>query len=97
MPRFKPTNVENLYLSSGLAPPYIRITVASQHEKLKQESDLRNPLFNHVISNKRMKSRHSFLHCVNVLDTQRRSQLLLSMRQEHLTEKPNKKAITPQE
>jgi len=64
----KPTNVENLYLLGGVAPPYIRKTVASQHENLKQENDPRHPLFNHIIRNKRLKSRHSFLHCVNALD-----------------------------
>ena len=64
----KPTNVYNLYLLSGVAPPYIRRTVASQHEKLKQKTDPRH-LCNHAIPNKRLKSRRSFLHCVNALDT----------------------------
>jgi len=50
----KRTNVENLYLLSGIAPPYIRRTVASQHEKLKQKTDPRHLLCNHAIPNKNL-------------------------------------------
>ena len=51
-------------------PPYTWRTGASQHETLKQETHPRHPLFNHIIPNKRLKSGHSFLHCVNPFDTQ---------------------------
>jgi len=64
--------------------------VASQHKKLKQETDSRHPFFNLIIPNKRLKFRHSFLHF------QPHSQRL-SMWQEHLAGKPNTLAITPQE
>ena len=65
----KLTNVENIYLLRVMAPPYIRKTVASQQNKLKQKIDPRYSLLKCVVANKRSKSRQSFLQCVNALST----------------------------
>ena len=58
----KPTRVDDLYLLSGIAPPYIRRTVVSEKEKNKQETDPLHPLFQQEPAVKRLKSRKSFLH-----------------------------------
>ena len=63
----KPTRVDDLYLLSGIAPPYIRRTVVSEKEKNKQETDPLHPLFQQEPAVKRLKSRKSFLHLVEPL------------------------------
>ena len=57
----KPTNVENLYLLAGIAPPAIRRHTTAQHEREKQIDDDRHPLYGHTPAARRLKSRHSFI------------------------------------
>ena len=64
----KPTNVENLYLLAGIAPPDIRRDVCARTERTKQMEDDRHSLFGHNPAIKRLKSRHSFLTSVQPID-----------------------------
>ena len=57
-----PTNVENLYLLAGIAPPAVRRSVTAQREREKQVNDNRHPLHGHNLPRKRLKSRNSFMH-----------------------------------
>ena len=59
----KPTNVHNLHLLAGVAPPEIRREAASKLERSRQAYDPRHMLFNHHPAPFRLKSRRSFLHC----------------------------------
>ena len=43
----QPTNVENLYLLAGIAPPAVRRSVTAQREREKQVNDNRHPLHGH--------------------------------------------------
>ena len=63
----KPTNVSSLYVLSGIAPPDIRRSVASSVERLRQSQDSRHPCYDIQPSQKRLKSRKSFLHSVQPL------------------------------
>ena len=58
----QPTNVENLYLLAGIAPPAVRRSVTAQREREKQVNDNRHPLHGHNLPRKRLKSRNSFIH-----------------------------------
>ena len=58
----QPTNVENLYLLAGIAPPAVRRSVTAQREREKQVNDNRLPLHGHNLPRKRFKSRNSFIH-----------------------------------
>ena len=44
----KPTNVEDLYLIAGIAPPDIRREVCARVERTKQTKDERHSLFGHT-------------------------------------------------
>ena len=63
----KPTNLDNLYVLSGIAPPAIRRSVASSMERLRQSEDCRHPCHGIQPPEKRLKSRKSFLHSVQPL------------------------------
>ena len=65
----KPTNVENLYLLAGIAPPAIRRHTIAQREREKQIDDDRHPLYGHTPAARRLKSRHSFIHSTEPLVT----------------------------
>ena len=54
----QPTNVENLYLLAGIAPPAVRRSVSAQREREKQVNDNRHPLHGHNLPRKRLKSRN---------------------------------------
>ena len=56
----KPTNVENLYLLAGIAPPEIRRSVCARVERTKQVDRETHSLFGHTPA----KSRRSFLTSV---------------------------------
>ena len=57
----KPTNVENLYLLPGIAPPEIRRSVCARVERTKPvERETHSP-FGHTPARSRLKSRRSFL------------------------------------
>ena len=65
----KPTNSSNLHLLDGIAPPEIRREAASKQECLRQVCDPRHMLFNNYKpAPPRLKSRKSFLHCVDPLE-----------------------------
>ena len=60
----KPTNVENLYLLAGIAPPKIRRSVCARVERTKQVERETHSLFGHTPARRRLKSRRSFLTSV---------------------------------
>jgi len=64
----KPTNVEELYLLAGIAPPDIRRNVCARVEKKKQETNAAHSLHGHVPAESRLKSRHCFLSSVRSAD-----------------------------
>ena len=57
----KPTNVENLYLIAGIAPPEIRRSVRARVERTKQVERETHSLFGHTPARSHPKSRRSFL------------------------------------
>ena len=63
----KPTNVENLYLLAGIAPPEIRRSVCARVERTKQVERETHSLFGHTPARRRLKSRRSFLTSVQPL------------------------------
>ena len=63
----RPTNVDNLYVLAGIAPPGVRRSVASRTERRRQADDTRHPCHNHQPAPSRLKSRKSFLHAVQPL------------------------------
>ena len=60
----RPTNVENLYLLVGIAPPEIRRSVCARVERTKQIERETHSLFGHTPARRRLKSRRSFLTSV---------------------------------
>ena len=58
------TNVENLYLLAGIAPPEIRRSVCARVERTKQVERETHSLFGHTPARRRLKSRRSFLTSV---------------------------------
>ena len=60
----KSTNVENLYLLAGIAPPEIRRSVCARVERIKQVERETHSLFGHTPTRRRLKSRRSFLTSV---------------------------------
>ena len=61
----KPTNVEDLYLLAGIAPPDIRRDVCARVEKTKQETNEAHSLYGQNTAERRLESRNCFLHSVN--------------------------------
>ena len=59
----KPTNIEDLYFVSGVAPRALRC-VCARVERQKQSTRETHSLFGQIPATKRMKSRHSFLSSV---------------------------------
>ena len=60
----KPTNVEDLYLLSGIAPPAIRRDVGARVGRQKQSTRETHSMFNQIPAARRLKSRHCFLSSV---------------------------------
>ena len=60
----KPTNVEELYLLSGIKPPSIRRDVCARVEKDKQQTNEAPSLHGIIPAERRLKSRNCFLHSV---------------------------------
>ena len=60
----KPTNVEELYLLSGFAPPSFRRDVCARVEKAKQETNEAHSLHGEIPAERSLKSRNCFLHSV---------------------------------
>ena len=59
-----PTNIEKLYLLSGIAPPSIKPDVCARVEKAKQETNKVHSLHGTIPADRRLKSRNCFLHSV---------------------------------
>ena len=68
----KPTNVEDLYLIAGIAPPDIRREVCARVERTKQTKDERHSLFGHTPAPAHLKSRQPFLPNVQPMDFSQR-------------------------
>ena len=64
----KPTNVEDMYLLSGIAPPDIRRDVCARVEKTKQETNEAHSLYGQNPAERRLKSRNCFLRSVKPAD-----------------------------
>ena len=64
----KPTNVEDMYLLAGIAPPVIRRDVCARMEKNKQESNVAHSLYGQNATESRLKSRSCFLSSVRPAD-----------------------------
>ena len=77
-----PTNVENLYLLAGIAPPAVRRSVTAQREREKPR--------------KRLKSRNSFMHATDEL-IQSPSTRRLEQWSQHLQSVPDMIPQTPRE
>ena len=60
----KPTNVEGLYLLSGIASPSIRRGECARVENTKQETNEAHSLHGQIPAERRLKSRNCFLHYV---------------------------------
>ena len=60
----KPTNVEDLHLLSGIAPPAIRRDVCARLERRKQSTRETHSMFGQIPAARRLKSRHCFLSSV---------------------------------
>ena len=60
----KPTNVEDLYLLDGIAPPDIQRYVCARMEKTKQETNEADSLYGQHPGERRLKSRNGFLRSV---------------------------------
>ena len=60
----KPTNVKDLYLLAGIAPPDIRRDVCARMEKNKQETNEAHSLYGQHPAERRLKSRNFFLRSV---------------------------------
>ena len=63
----KPTNVEYLYLLSGIAPPNIRRDVCARMEKTKQETNEAHSVYGQNPAERWLKSRNCFLRSVKLL------------------------------
>ena len=64
----KPTTTSNLHLLAGIVPREIRREASSQQERLRLVCDPRHMLFNKKPTPPRLKSRKSFLRCVDPLE-----------------------------
>ena len=64
----KPTNVEDLYLLAGIAPPDIRRDVCARVEKKKQESNMAHSLYGQNPTESHLKSRSCFLSSIRPAD-----------------------------
>ena len=64
----KPTNVEDMYLLTGIAPPDIRRDVCARVEKTKQEANEAHSLYGQNPAEKRLKATNCFLCSVKPAD-----------------------------
>ena len=60
----KPTNVEDMHLLAGIAPPDIRRDVCARMEKTKQETNEAHSLYGQHPAERMLKSRNGFLRSV---------------------------------
>ena len=66
--RMKPTNVEDLYLLVGIAPPDLGRDVCARVEKKKQKTSVSHSLYGQNPTESRLKSRRCFLSSVRPAD-----------------------------
>ena len=92
----QPTNVENLYLLAGIAPPAVRRSVTAQREREKQVNDNRHPLHGRNLPRKRLKSRNRFIQATDEL-IQSPSTRRLEQWSQHLQSVPHRLPQTPSE
>ena len=95
----RPTRVADLYLWCGIAPPpppHIRRTASSQLDKPKQENDPLHHLYEQNPARKILKSRHSFLHSVEPLDSSTRTRRL-TLWSSHIQATPHELFISAKE
>ena len=64
----KPTNIEDLYLLAGIAPPDIQRDVFARVEKTKQETNETHSLYGQNPEEIKIKSRNCFLRSVKPSD-----------------------------
>ena len=64
----KPTNVEDMYLLAGIAPPDIRRDVCARVEKTKQETNETHSLYGQNTAERMLKSRNWFFRSVKPAD-----------------------------
>ena len=64
----KPTNVEDLYLLAGIAPPDIRREVCARVENTKKETNEAHSLYGQNPAERRLESRNCFLRSVKPTD-----------------------------
>ena len=64
----KPTNVDDLYLLAGIAPPDIRRDVCARVERTKQETNEVHSLYGQNPAERRLKSRNCLLRSVKPAD-----------------------------
>ena len=93
----RPTRVADLYLLCGIAhPPHIRRTASSQLDKHKKEIDPLHHLYEQDPARKILKSRHSFLHSVEPLDSSTRTRRL-TLWSSHIQTTPHELFISAKE
>lgn len=63
----KPTNLDQLYMLAGIAPPQIRRETIAMAERSKQCDDPRHPLHQHIPVAARLKSRRNFIQSTQSL------------------------------
>ena len=68
----KPTNVENLYLLAGIAPPEIRRSVCARVERTKHVEREAHSLFVHTPTRRRIKSEEASLQVFNQFTSQQK-------------------------
>ena len=68
----KPTNVGNLYLLAGIAPPEIRRSVCARVERTKQVERETHSLFGHTPARRRLKSEEASLQVFNQFISQQK-------------------------
>ena len=84
----KPTNIDNLYILAGIAPPDIRRAVASSTERRRQARDKRHPLHDHIPAPSRLKSQRIFMTSTTPLEITP-SEARLEMWREKLSDHPH--------
>ena len=64
----KTSNVEDLYLLAGIAPPDIQRDVCARVEKTKQETNEAHSLYGQNLAERRLESRNCYLRSLKPAD-----------------------------
>ena len=65
----KTTPIPCIYALAGIAPPHIRRSATTRYERAVQVLDERQPLHGHIALQSRLRSRNSFLHMVEPIQS----------------------------